>query len=116
MFKKTLERIETNIAIILNKINNTPDDLYKLNSDIRNKEYTIKGLTDSLNAQAKVIDQLYNDKFGETNTDYDTVVLIPYRGKPHVFKDGQRINMDKANSLSVNWSTDSRTEVNVYNE
>lgn len=116
MFKKTLEEIKTNIENILKKVNDIPTEIYKINRDIRDKDYTIRSLTDSVNNQVDIINQLYNDKFVDKNTNYDTVVLIPYRGKPKVYKDGQKISMDKANSLTVNWTTDSRTEVNVYNE
>lgn len=115
MFNKILKEIKTELkeiktnADIINRI-------YELIRDTRTQNNTIETLANTNRNQAKIINQLYNEKFGEEDTRFDTVVLIPYRGKPKVYKDGQKIHTDKANSLTVNWASDSRTEVNVYND
>lgn len=118
MFKKFLDAINNSEKNIIKNIVNQADRLanYIVHIDETKKDVMIKELTKNLNNQTELIKQLINNKFEDDNAKYDTVVLIPYRGKPSVFKDGKRISTDKANSFTVNWATDSKTEVNVYNE
>lgn len=112
MFKKILNEIN----ILRNDMVTELKVISEVISNTIKKDNSIKELTEALNWQSRLLDQFLNNAFENDNTELDTVVLIPYRGKPYVFKDGQRINTDKASSFNVNWSTDSKTEVNVYNE
>ena len=112
MIKKIIKAIE-------NAEERTREDLdiiYGRVSESNSKDDTIQKLSVTVNHQSNLLEQIINNKFESDNTELDTVVLIPYRGKPYVYKDGQRINTDKASSFNVNWATDSKTEVNVYNE
>ena len=78
MFNKILKEIKTELkeiktnADIINRI-------YELIRDTRTQNNTIETLANTNRNQAKIINQLYNEKFGEEDTRFDTVVLIPYR-------------------------------------
>ena len=118
MFKKILDAIKMSEENIIKNVTERVNQniTYRISTIETRQVSVIKELSENLRNQSELFEQLANNKFEEDNTRYDTVVLIPYRGKPFVYKDGQRINTDKASSFNVNWATGSKTEVNVYNE
>jgi hypothetical protein len=61
-----------------------------------------------------IIESLVNDKF--TTKDFEAVMIKPYRGRPILIKDGERIDNENMSSIDINWTWDSKVEINVSNE
>lgn len=58
---------------------------------------------------------LLNHMYENDNT-LETVVFVPYRGKPLVYKDGKKVSTDTMTSFDVDWSFDNKTEVTIRND
>lgn len=65
--------------------------------------------------QNKIINDLINNIYSQ-DTSLETVMIIPYRGNPKLFKDGKRLDTDKMTGFDINWSWDGRAEVTVRND
>lgn len=87
----------------------------EFNEAMINKK-TLDHLADSLNCQARLYEQTLSEKYEDDNNKYEAVILVPYRGKPLVYKDGKKVSTDTMSSFDIGWSFDSKTEVTIRNE
>lgn len=73
-------------------------------------------LVNSLNCQSRLYEQALLEKYEDDNNKYEAVILVPYRGKPLVYKDGKKISTDTMSGFDIGWSFDSKTEVTIRND
>ena len=69
------------------------------------KEYI--NLVKGYDYNSQIIDTLITQNF-VYNSEYDTVVLIPYRGKPTFIKDGRRI-AENSSEVTMTWDAYERS-------
>lgn len=112
MFKKILQAVENLSCVLDTRCQCIAEELRK----IRNNEKNISSLTESLEYYARLSNQVITEAYENDNNTFETVVFIPYRGKPTVFKDGKKISSDKMTSFDVDWSFGRKTKVIVRNE
>lgn len=108
---------------ILTAIQEVRSDMRIYNREF-NKEFvearidkkTLDDLVGSLNYQSRLYEQTLSEKYEDDNNKYEAVILVPYRGKPLVYKDGKKVSTDTMSSFDVGWSFDSKTEVTIRND
>lgn len=71
---------------------------------------------DNIAVLSNTLAQVINDKYENDNNQFEAVILIPYRGKPMVFKNGKRIDSERMTGFDVYWNYDTRTEINIKSE
>lgn len=85
-------------------------------NEVRINKKTLDYLADSLDCQARLYEQTLSEKYEDDNNKYEAVILVPYRGKPLVYKDGKKVSTDTMSGFDIGWSFDSKTEVTIRNE
>lgn len=112
MIKKIIDAINDVKDIMINRLARVEQkiDFYR---DHDGK--SIDKLADSLKYQTQFMNTILNNTYGDDKT-LETVVYIPYRGKPIVFKDGKQIDMNTVTSFDISWAFDRRTDVTINHE
>ena len=111
MVKKILDAISSLKDVISSQISRL-----ELKFDCLDRsEKTIADLSNALEYQTRYTNTLLNHSYGNDKT-LETVVFIPYRGKPIVYKDGKLVSTDNMTSFDVDWAYDRKTEVIIRNE
>lgn len=109
--KKILKKLEK----ILEEVIACHACLTRVSSAIAGNKTTLNSLADSIEYQIELTDTLMNNRY-EDDTTLSTVVIVPYRGKPYVYKDGKKLSSDTMTSFDVSWAWDRKAEVTVNNE
>ena len=99
-----LRNINTNICALAD---------YVLDSTC--KDRTIANMTDTIKQQDKIINDLINNIYGR-DTSLQAVLVVPYRGKPKLFKDGKRLDTKSMTSFDIDWACDRAVDITVRNE
>lgn len=116
MFTKKIEEL-------LIKINNRLDDallkndatriiIENFSTDIKLVEKRIQDLLQKQYSLNKKMDNIIADNFAESS-EYEAVVIIPYRGKPIVIHDGIRQNTDSINEISLRWCEGEKAYITI---
>ena len=112
MFKKILEIIEevkSDMSVYYREIS-------KSFIDARIEKKTLDSLADSLQYYANLYNQTISANYEDKDNAFETVVFVPYRGKPLVFKDGKKVSTDTMSGFDVDWSWDRKTEITIRND
>lgn len=109
MFTKKIEEI-------LTKINNRLDDIFKaienLLTDIKLIEKRMENLLQKQYSLNKKMDNVIANNFAESS-EYEAVVIIPYRGEPTVIHDGIKQNTDSINEISLRWCEGEKAYITI---
>lgn len=107
---------------IFSKINEIGEEIKGLKNLLRemfrakNKnDSVIDELTNIISMQEKVIDSLINNNYAN-DTSLQAVLIKPYRGKPRLYKDGERLDTDSMTRFDIEWRWDAGIDVTVINE
>jgi hypothetical protein len=107
------------IDYLKNKISQMDEYDSKKLAIIENKITTLSNETNRLvgkNEQLiNIIEALINVEF-TSNKEFEAVMIKPYRGKPILIKDGNRIDNESMTGFDIDWSQDRYIEINVRNE
>ena len=79
------------------------------------KDITIANMEDTIKHQDKIINDLINNIYGQ-DTSLQAVLVVPYRGKPKLFKDGKRLDTESMTSFDIDWAYDRAVDITVRNE
>lgn len=113
MFTKKIEEF-------LTKINNRLDDdllknritIEKFSTDIKLIEKRMEDLLQKQYSLNKKMDNIIADNFAESS-EYEAVVIIPYRGEPTVIHDGIKQSTDSINEISLRWCEGEKTYITI---
>lgn len=101
-YAKTLNENILHICTDIKKIFNELETIRK------NQAYTyeLKDYISELRNCRKLIEQITLDKYEVKDTALNTVIIMPYRGMPQVFKDGKKVDMERVSDITFRWSVD----------
>lgn len=116
MFIKKIEEFFTQINNRLDesfaKTNAIRIAIENLLTDIKLTEKRMENLSQKQYSLNKKIDNIIADNFAES-PEYETVVVIPYRGTPIVILDGIKQNTDSINKISLQWCEGEKTYITI---
>lgn len=112
MIKKIIDAINDVKDIMISRLARIEQ---KIDYHRDHTEKSIEKLSDALQYQTQYMNTLLNHHY-ENDKTLETVVLIPYRGKPIVYKDGKAIDTDTVTSFDISWAFDRRTDVTINHE
>jgi hypothetical protein len=108
---KIFDKIMNELKILKENIANVSWDTKRIINNID----TINRQSETIVRQAKIIDDLIKGCYGKSDS-IEAVMIKPYREKPVIYKDGEKISTDKMTSFDIDWSNDSKIDISVRNE
>lgn len=80
--------------------------------DIKHITETTLNFKVMMEQQQNLLDHIINDKY-VNSTEFECIVIVPYRGKPIVIKDGARLDNKRMSKIDVSWQEDKKVDVKV---
>ena len=111
---KIFDNILKNCDNILKKLEEVDQELYCVKLRLSSLANSYNDSIKITQKQNEIIDALIKGKVN--SKDFECIVYVPYRGKSTVIKDGEVVSTDNMTSFSVDWSVDSKTNVQVESE
>lgn len=116
MFIKKIEefftQINNRLDDIFAKTNVTRIAIENLLTDIKLIEKRMEDLLQKQYSLNKKMDNVIANNFAESS-EYEAVVIIPYRGEPTVIHDGIKQSTDSINEISLRWCEGEKTYITI---
>lgn len=101
---------------MLNEVHLLIKNLNTWMNNLSNNHRNIDKLQEAIVIQSNFLEQVITNTYEDDNGQFAAVALVPYRGKPILFKNGKRINSDTVTSFDLDWSNDGNLDITTRNE